>query len=82
MVETHKPVSFASIPSDAEMARKYFEDIANSGDKVLIDCTREILKAIWLRVARPELAAPSDGDLGEAIGKYFRRMNVEKREIG
>lgn len=67
-----------AVPSDAQMAAKYFLDIMNDGSPVMIDCTREILKAMWMRLAQKD-PAYADNELGEAIGKWYRRMNTEEK---
>lgn len=71
-------------PSDAQMAAKYFLDIMNDGSPEMIDGVREILKAIWMRLAlKDKMYDPerrSDEDLSEAINNWYRRMH--KIEFG
>lgn len=67
--------TWGNVPNDKTMAAKYFLDIMNEGDPVMVDGVREILKAIWLRIAHPARDESSDEELGRAVTQYIRRVN-------
>ena len=64
--------TWGDLPSDAVMAQKYFLDIANQGSPEMVSGMREILKAMWMRLAVPSAPECSDADLGAAIGEWYR----------
>jgi len=67
--------SWGSVPDNKTMAAKYFLDIMNEGTPEMVDGTREILKAIWMRLAMPANPDVSDSDLGEAMVKWFTKIS-------
>lgn len=72
-IVTRLPVALDNIPSDDVMAAKYFLDIVNYGTPEMRDCMRAVLRAMWLRLIMRSPDA-SDGDLGNAIGDWYRRL--------
>lgn len=67
--------TWGDLPNDAVMAQKYFLDIANQGTPEMVNGMREVLKAMWMRLAvGPDV---SDADLGEAIGNWYRKVSSE-----
>lgn len=78
LIKTRLPVpSLSKVPTDGEMAMKYLIDIINDGTPEMVDRTREILKALWMRLIDEEPDA-SDRDLGDAIGRWYRTMSTAK----
>lgn len=74
-IKTMLPVQPGNISDDRAMAGKYFLDIMNDGDPVMVDGVRKILRAIWMRLTIKEASELSDAELGEAIGQWYRTMN-------
>jgi hypothetical protein len=75
MVETRLDVpgfsldkdSWGDVPNNKTMAAKYFLDIMNDGTPEMVEGARQILKAMWMRLAMPTQLDISDNDMGEAM---------------
>ena len=74
--------TWGDVPSNKTMAAKYFLDIMNDGTPEMVDGTREILKAIWMRLAAPDSLHVSDADLGAAIGDWYRKVSPTPMPAG
>lgn len=67
--------SWGDVPNNKTMAAKYFLDIMNDGTPEMVEGTRMILKALWMRLAMPDQFDVSDGDLGEAMVHWFTKVS-------
>ena len=74
--------SWGDVPNDKTMAAKYFLDIMNDGTPEMVDGTRRILKALWMRLAVPNDTSLSDADLGTAIGRWYREVSPKSMPPG
>lgn len=74
--------SWGDVPDDATMAAKYFLDIMNDGTPEMRDGVREILKAIWMRLAMPDNVERSSEELWEAIYDWYRKVAREPMPVG
>ena len=67
--------SWGDVPNNKTMAAKYFLDIMNDGTPEMVEGTRMILKALWMRLAMPDQLDISDNDLGEAMVHWLTKVS-------
>ena len=75
-IKTRLPVTLDNVPNNATMAAKYFLDICNDGTPAMVDCMREMLKAMWTRLVVEDQKI-SDVDMVKALAGWFDRLSGE-----